>query len=158
MRLLPHLLLATALVLQAQAQTAPLVVSASTQEAAAILKTSGVQGGIVVQLGVGNGSLTAALQASDAYQVQGLDPDPQKVAAARETIRATGKYGPVAVSRLKGPLLPYIDNLVNLVVAEDLGNVSRSEALRVLVPNGVLLLKKKRHLGADRQTQAGYLR
>jgi outer membrane protein assembly factor BamB len=125
------------------AQTSPArSPAAATQEAAAILRTAGVQGGIVVQIGVGYGALTAALQASESFQVQGLDPDLQSVVKARETIRAAGKYGPVAVSKLGGPLLPYIDNLVNLVVSEDLGAVSRSEALRVLVPNGVLLLKK----------------
>lgn len=135
-------LLTVALAAQAQTSVAQTAPAAAAQEAAAILKTSGVQGGIVVQIGVGDGALTAALQASDSFQVQGLDPDFQTVAKARETIRAAGKYGPVAVSRLGSPLLPYIDNLVNLVVAEDLGAVSRSEALRVLVPNGVLLLKK----------------
>jgi outer membrane protein assembly factor BamB len=135
-------LLSVALAAHAQTSFAQTARAAAAQEAAAILKTAGVQGGIVVQIGVGDGALTAALQASDSFQVQGLDPDFQTVANARETIRAAGKYGPVAVSRLGGPLLPYIDNLVNLVVAEDLGAVSRSEALRVLVPNGVLLLKK----------------
>jgi len=135
-------LLTVALAAHAQTSVAQTAPAAAAQEAAAILKTSGVQGGIVVQIGVGDGALTAALQASDSFQVQGLDPDFQTVTKARETIRAAGKYGPVAVSRLGSPLLPYIDNLVNLVVAEDLGAVSRSEALRVLVPNGVLLLKK----------------
>jgi outer membrane protein assembly factor BamB len=133
------LFLLTAPVTRAQSPAPP---SAKTEEAAAILQASGVQGGIVVHIGVGDGSLTAALQANDSYQVQGLDTDGTKVAAARETIRATGKYGPVAVSRLKGTVLPYIDNLVNLMVAEDLGDVPRAEALRVLVPNGVLLVRK----------------
>jgi outer membrane protein assembly factor BamB len=138
--------LAVALAAHAQTPLAPTPrvapPAAVAQEAASILKTAGVQGGIVVQLGVGDGALTAALQSNDSFQVQGLDPDLQKVEKAREAIRAAGKYGPVAVSRLSGPLLPYIDNLANLVVAEDLGAVSVKEALRILVPNGVLLLKK----------------
>ena len=112
------------------------------QAAAKILEAAGVKGGIILQLGIGDGRTTAALQINDSFQVQGLDADPQKVAAARETIRATGKYGAVAVSRFTGDKLPYIDNILNLVVAESLGTVPKEEALRVLVPNGILLEKK----------------
>ncbi len=36
----------------------------------------------------------------------------------------------------------YVDNLINLVVAEDLDGVSMDEVLRVLVPNGVAYVKK----------------
>jgi len=43
------------------------------QRAQAILKASGIQGGLVVHLGCGNGALTAALRASDSYLVHGLD-------------------------------------------------------------------------------------
>ena len=37
--------------------------------------------------------------------------------------------------------LPYVDNLVNLVVSDDLGDVSMDEVMRVLVPHGVALIK-----------------
>lgn len=111
-------------------------------DAKAILQQSGVKGGIVVQLGIGDGKLTAALRANDSYQVQGLDTDAKKVAAAREAIYAAGKSGPVAVEQFAGKVLPYIDNFANLVVAEDLGGVSMDEVNRVLVPNGVAMVKK----------------
>ena len=42
---------------------------------------------------------------------------------------------------LSGPLLPYADNLVNLLVAEELGGVPMKECLRVLAPNGVACIK-----------------
>ena len=45
------------------------------------------------------------------------------------------------MDRLDGKRLPYIDNLVNLLVAEDLDGISLEEALRVLVPRGVLYTK-----------------
>ena len=114
----------------------------AAEDASGILATAGIKGGIVVQLGVGDGSLTSALRANDSYQVQGLDTDPAKVAAAREAIFARGAYGPVSVDKFDGKTLPYIDNFVNLLVAEDLGGVPMEEVKRVLVPRGVALVKQ----------------
>src|SRR5207302_5797961 len=85
-----------------------------------ILAETGVKGGIVVHLGCGDATLTAALRKNESYQVQGLERDAAKVAAARERLLAEKRYGEVSVDVLKGSLLPYIDNLVNLVVAENL--------------------------------------
>lgn len=106
-------------------------------QAKEILDTTGVQGGIVVHLGCGNGKLTAALRVSDRYTVHGLEADPAKVAEARNYIRAQGIYGPVSVERYSGSLLPYTDNLINLIVVQDAGKVSRDEVMRVLAPGGV---------------------
>jgi outer membrane protein assembly factor BamB len=111
--------------------------TAGAQSARDILETTGVKGGLVVHLGCKDGRLTAALHAGDAYLVHGLDRDPANVARARETVRAAGLYGKVSIDRLTGTRLPYIDNLVNLVVAEDLGEVPMDEVMRVLCPNGV---------------------
>ena len=118
------------------------VAAAPDADAKAILQQSGVKGGIVIQLGIGDGKLTSALRGNDSYQVQGLDTDAKKVAAAREAIYAAGKGGPVAVEKFDGKVLPYIDNFANLVVAEDLGGVPMAEVNRVLVPNGVAMVKK----------------
>jgi len=111
-------------------------------EARTILDTAGVKGGVIVQLGIGDGALTTALKVNDSYQVQGLDTDGARVAKARETIFGKGVYGPVSVDRFDGRALPYIDNLVNLLVAEDLGNIPMEEVKRVLVPNGVALVRQ----------------
>ena len=115
--------------------------AAPADDAQQILSTAGVKGGLVVQLGLGDAALTAALRANSSYQVVALDANAAKVAAAREAIFQAGKYGPVSVEPFTGAQLPFIDNLVNLLVAENLGSVPRVEALRVLVPNGVLLTK-----------------
>ncbi|MGD8236982.1 MAG: PQQ-binding-like beta-propeller repeat protein [Armatimonadota bacterium] len=106
-----------------------------------ILDATGVKGGLVVHLGCGDGKLTAALRANDSYLLHGLDARAQNVEAAREHIRALGLYGAVAVDRSRGGRLPYTDNLVNLLVAERLGNVSMREVRRVLAPNGVAYVK-----------------
>ena len=108
-----------------------------------VLGAAGTRGGLIVHVGCGDGRLTAALRANDSYIVHGLDlPDRQagaagaNVARARETVGKLGLYGSVSIDRLAGERLPYIDNLVNLVVAEDLGPVPMSEVMRVLCPGG----------------------
>jgi len=116
--------------------------SADDATAEAILDAAGVRGGLVVHLGCGEGSLTADLRAGDAYTIQGLARDPAAVAKARAAIRAKGLYGPVSVAALDGPRLPYVDNLVNLVVAGDLGGVPMKEVLRVLAPGGVAYVRQ----------------
>lgn len=107
-----------------------------------ILAATGVKGGLVVHLGCGDGSLTAALGASERYLVHGLDTDARNVAKARETIAASGRYGRVSIDRLDGARLPYADNLVNLLVADDLGDVSMDEVKRALQPGGVAYVKQ----------------
>ena len=124
------------------ALTSILFTASAADDAASILAASGVKGGIVVQLGIGDGSLTAGLRANDSFQVQGLDTDAATVAKAREAIFSKGAYGPVSVEKFDGKTLPYIDNLVNLIVAEDLGGVPMDEVKRVLVPYGVALVKQ----------------
>jgi len=106
-----------------------------------ILSATGITGGLVVHVGCGEGKLTAALRASDSYLVHGLDTDAANVAVARKHIRAAGVYGKISVDRFAGKALPYIENSVNLVVAEDLGDVPMAEVLRVLCPNGVAYIQ-----------------
>jgi outer membrane protein assembly factor BamB/ubiquinone/menaquinone biosynthesis C-methylase UbiE len=114
---------------------------ADTQEAKRILDATGIKGGLIVHIGCGNGKLTSSLRANDSYVVHGLDSKPENVAAARKHIKSLGQYGSISVDQCSDDRLPYIDNSVNLVVSEDLGSVSKSEVMRVLVPNGVAYLK-----------------
>jgi len=114
---------------------------AEATQAREILDAAGVKGGLVVHVGSGDGKLTAALRASESYLVHGLDSRAANVAAAREHIRSLGLYGSVSVTRFDGRRLPYIDNTVNLVFTEDLGDVPVEEVLRVLCPNGVAYVK-----------------
>ena len=112
------------------------------QKAGQILRTTSVKGGLVVHIGCGEGKLTAALRANDSYLVHGLDTDAKNIVQARKHIQSLKLYGKVSVDRLNGSSLPYIDNLVNLIVSERLGGVPMKEVLRVLVPNGVAYIKK----------------
>lgn len=58
---------------------------------------------------------------------------------ARDNILAAGLYGSVTARRFDGKELPYVDNLVNLVIADDPGGLSRDEIMRVLVPGGTAI-------------------
>ena len=112
------------------------------QQAKRIFDTSGVKGGLVVHIGCGDGRLTAALRPNDSYLVHGLDKSAKNVAKARKYIQSVGLYGNVSVDQWKGKRLPYIDNLINLVVSQHPAEVPRPELLRVLAPNGVACIKR----------------
>ncbi len=112
------------------------------RQARAVIETAGTAGGLVVHLGAGDGPLTAALHRGPAYLVHGLTRDAGAVGRARERIHRLGLYGRVSVEHWTGSRLPYADNLVNLVVAEDLGEVPMDEVMRVLVPGGAACLRQ----------------
>ncbi len=111
------------------------------EQAADILSATQTEGGFIVHLNCGDGQLTTALRVDDRYQVQGLDRDEDTVGLARQNVKQAGVYGEVTIDQLRGSQLPYIDNLVNLLVARDLGDVSMAEVMRVLTPNGSAYLQ-----------------
>lgn len=115
--------------------------AAPAAEAEKLIEQSGVRGGLVVHLGLSDGELTAALRLNSRYQVHGIDRDLDKVEAAREALQKQGVYGEVSVGLLTGERLPYIENLVNLMVIEDSGSVSMDEVRRVLTPNGIAFVR-----------------
>ncbi|MHC4565729.1 MAG: outer membrane protein assembly factor BamB family protein [Planctomycetota bacterium] len=116
----------------------------SQRKARQILNSTGVKGGLIVHIGCGDGRLTAALRTNESCIVHGLDTDAKNVEKARETIESEGVYGTVSVALLDGERLPYIDNLVNLVVADDLGGMPMSEVMRVLAPLGTAYIRGKK--------------
>jgi outer membrane protein assembly factor BamB len=132
-------LLTWATIFQAAQASEPV---STTERAQQILDATGIRGGLVVHLGCGDGRLTAALRANDSFMVQGLDWEVKNVERARTYIQSLGFYGPVSVEQLTSARLPYADNLVNLIVAEDLGQVPMAEVLRALAPLGVTYLKQ----------------
>lgn len=119
----------------------PAADAAAETAADAILAATGVRGGLVVHLGCGDGTLSAAL-GRERLLVHGLATDSAAVDAARKTIadHATS-YGPVSIDLLSGNRLPYVDELVNLIIAEEPLPVSRAEIDRALAPGGVAYIK-----------------
>ena len=109
---------------------------------AGVVEDSGVKGGLVVHLGCGDGKETARLRINDSYIVHGLDTDAEAVADARKHIQSLGIYGKATADTFDGKNLPYIDNLVNLLVDESgKSKVPGDEILRVLAPGGVAVIK-----------------
>lgn len=117
-------------------------VDARGQSTAEILDAAGVKGGLIVHIGCGDGKLTAEFRANEAFLVQGLDTKEENVLKAREHIKSLGLYGSVSVDRLAGDELPFIDDLANLVISENLGDVPMSQVMRILCPEGVAYIRK----------------
>ena len=105
-----------------------------------LIAAGGIRGGFVVHVGCGDGKLTAAMRKSDAYVVHGLDTDATHVRAARKHILGLKQAGKVSVAVFDGRHLPYVDNMVNLVVCSRRYDLPEKEILRVLCPRGVALI------------------
>lgn len=106
-----------------------------------IVDISDVHGGFVVQVGCGTGPLTFTLARKSNYQIQVLDANHTKVAQLRGRLREKGLYGKVTVDVFNGETLPYVDNLVNLIVLTgDLDEtVPLAEMKRTLSPLGAIV-------------------
>lgn len=98
--------------------------------------------GVCVHLGCGNGTLSARLAQNATRLVHALESDEAQVRAARRSLQARGLYGVVSVELWASDRLPYADNLVNLLVAENPGPVSEAELVRVLAPNGLACIRR----------------
>jgi len=107
-----------------------------------ILNESGFSGGLIVCIGCDEPDLLAELGANDSCLIQALDTDAARIARVRAAIRAKKLYGKISVDSWDGHHLPYVDNLVNLLICtgDDL-SAAEEEAMRVLAPGGVLYAK-----------------
>jgi len=108
-----------------------------------ILSATSTRGGLVVHVGRGDGRLTAALRAGPGYVTQGLDRDVGDVQTTRDLLARRDLYGPVSARRWRGEHLPYVNNLVDLlVVSGDADDVPEKEMMRVLSPRGTACVKR----------------
>ena len=121
---------------------APCLAADASDNGPDIVEESGIKGGLVVHLGCGDGSETLKLKSSDAWLVRGLDRNPGNILIARKKISDAGLYGPVSVDTWNGTSLPFIDNTVNLLIAENRADIDMEECMRVLCPRGKLLLRQ----------------
>ncbi len=108
-------------------------------EAERIFQETGIRGGLVVELGMASPEFTAQLGAPEAVTLQTRLTDPARVTALRRHLKDQGQYGRASVELAVGDALPYVDNLVNLIVQHGAseGGYPRDELLRVLAPGGV---------------------
>ena len=119
-----------------------------------LIKASGVTGGLAVRLGNGNGDAIADLVANDRLVVHGLYRDHDELHKARKLLQQKTLYGRASAQHWDKPYLPYTDNLVNLLVADDLGEIPMKEVLRALAPRGVAYVKSGAKLEENRQAMA----
>ncbi len=110
--------------------------------ASKLLEESGISAGFFVHHGANDGELANALKRNNATQVHGLFKESSALDAARKQLVAQGINGEISFDLQSGSQLPYVDNLVNLFVSDDLGDVALDEVLRVLVPNGAAMIKE----------------
>lgn len=103
-----------------------------------IADETGIHGGLAVVLGAADAELMREL-AAHGFVVQALDTDGNRVSALRQRLLADGRHGRVSAVTFDGKRLPYVDNLVNLLVLQD-GTFKTPEAemVRVVAPRGVL--------------------
>jgi len=113
---------------------------AAVAQAAAV----SVKGGLVVCVG------TEALESivddwgKPGCVIHGLALAKDEVSSLRAKVRAAGCYGKVSVARYDGRRLPYINNLVDLLIVGHGSNVPDSEVLRILAPYGAAMVKGKK--------------
>ena len=100
---------------------------------------SGLSGGIVVALDFPGGKAIADLAVKDSFVVHGLLTTEAGVEKARREIAQAGHHGKVSCDIYNGRDLPYVDNLVNLVLCKSSCRVPVSELMRVIVPGGLLM-------------------
>jgi len=131
---------ASALLLGALAFLASAGPAKAASDADRLIAASGVRGGFVVHVGCGEGGLTAGLRTGEAFVVHGLDTDAANVRAAREHILRGKHGGKVSAAVFDGRHLPYVDNMVNLVICSQRYDLTEGEVLRVLCPGGVALI------------------
>jgi len=118
------------------------LLSAARAMARQIIKETGIRAGYCLVLGAGDGRLAYELAQQSDLRVYCLEPEAQKVAAARQALDSAGVYGVrVTIHQGSPQKLPYADYFANLIVlgdgiAGDLENCSARELYRVLRPCG----------------------
>jgi outer membrane protein assembly factor BamB len=116
---------------------------AQDRTAAETLESAGATGGLAVVVGEPDADLLAAIAGGGAFLVHGLAADDSEVAASRAELEKRGLYGPVSVGRQAGGRLPFIDNVVNLLLVRGVA-VEQAEVNRVLAPRGVAIIDGKK--------------
>ena len=110
---------------------------AASGQAVELIRSAGMNGGLVAHVGCDDGTFTAALHVDDNFLVHGLAREGEQVRKARELTRSLGLGGGVSIGSWQGGRLPYASNPVNLVVVEEPDRISRQEMMRVLAPGGL---------------------
>jgi outer membrane protein assembly factor BamB len=110
--------------------------------AALVLQAAGFDAGLCLIAGETDGRLTVALARGGRFQVQGCAWEEKDVQVARQALVAAGVAERASIAWSEADGLPYIDNLVNLLVVPSWGSraIDPAELVRVLAPDGVAVV------------------
>ena len=106
------------------------------------LEEASLRPGLCIVLGCEKTSTLTAAQTKGKYLVQGLSTDKKTLSAIRKELIANSAYGKVSIAFQEGDRLPYLDNLINVLVVIDQGKIKHEEIMRVVAPYGTALFKK----------------
>ncbi|MEI7904023.1 MAG: PQQ-binding-like beta-propeller repeat protein [Candidatus Firestonebacteria bacterium] len=114
-----------------------------------IIESTGINTALCLVLGFGNGTenLITDIAEDRRILVNAIPYDEISLEQARKLLLDSGLSGQVMAEKYGFKELPYVSEIANFVVIEDFEKVSklgltRAEALRVLRPGGLLLIKK----------------
>ena len=111
------------------------------------VRQSGIGGGIIVTLDFSDGGFIADQATDGNFVAQGLLTTEADVEKARNLIKQKGLYGKVSCDWYNGRDLPYVDNLINVLLCESTTRVPEPELMRVIAPGGVLMVEETWRLG-----------
>ena len=116
-------------------------ISYGQHRAQEIIARSKFTGGVAVHLHGADPSLLQSIRQQCPNMLGNLlVPQEADANTAREKLVEAGEHGKIHVDVWQSGTLPFIDNFVNLLVAERDDAVSREEVLRVLAPKGMAFL------------------
>jgi outer membrane protein assembly factor BamB len=123
------------------ARVAAAEVSVPLKDPASMIQAANLTGGIVVSVDLTDGAFLSGFALNDKFTIQALAKSQAAVDEARKTLQQKGIYGQVSVTAYDGTELPYIDNLVNMVLCPVTTSVPPKELFRVIAPGGMLVVK-----------------
>jgi len=121
--------------------------AASADDAPDTINPNYPRAGFCIYVGAGRDSLFTALAGNTTLLIHGLAVDDTALDAAQQQIAAANLFGRVTVEKLPLNPMPYVRDLANLMIIDDLTLLSMKgltldEATRVLAPGGMLLIRK----------------
>ncbi len=99
-----------------------------------LIKQSSFEGGLIVQIGHPDTAITTALAADNKAIVQTLSKKLEQI--------NSNQSGRVTAAEWDGQVLPYADNMVNLLIVHNIKDVSTKEIDRVLAPRSTAMINK----------------
>jgi outer membrane protein assembly factor BamB len=125
-------------------------------DAAAIVKATGIRGGLCLVIGAKASSLAEALAKESALYVQILQPEWKAAQAWGLNVAAGPGREQLGVRNAAFDAEHYDSNLFNLIVVEDaaaLGKAKAEDLFRILVPRGAIVFRKVPEGFADAATK-----